>query len=152
MKSFFSKHKTMFIVAIMMSCFATTFAQTYEYSTPFVEENGLSYDISTGNARLWHSESNLSQNVIIPASLENSNTVYNVTELRKETFNNCTDIKSITIPASVQVIYPKAIYNCPNLETIVLPEHFRSQDIKTIAGKCPKLKNIIYSNTSLSLN
>lgn len=152
MKSFFLKHKTMFAVVIIMSWFTTAFAQTYEYSTPFVEENGLSYDISNGSARLWHSESNLSQNVIIPASLENNNTVYNVTELRKETFNNCTDLKSITVPASVQVIYPKAVYNCPNLETLVLPEHFRNQDIKTIAGKCPKLKNIIYSNSNLSLN
>ena len=152
MKSLFSKNRTMFIVVILLSCFTTSFAQTYEYSTPFVEENGLSYDISNGNARLWHTEGVLFQDVVIPSTLENNNTVYSVTELRKETFNNCKDIKSITIPVTVKVIYPKAVYNCPNLETIVLPEHFRNHDIKNIASKCPKLKNIIYSNSTLSLN
>ncbi len=152
MKSFFSlTAKALFSVAIICAVATTSYAQVvFDYTTPIVEENGLSYDISTGTARLWNSDAHQPSAVEIPAQLEKENIKYNVTEMRKSTFKNCKDIQTIIIPQTIVDIQPAAIVNCENLNTIILPERFKGTDISIIAKKCPNLHNVVYTTPNLT--
>ena len=62
----------------------------------------------------------VSSNIIIPEyvyinSLDN---YYRVTGLGDGAFSNCTDLKSLTIPKSVNTIEQNAFHNCENLQDI----------------------------------
>jgi len=148
MKQIFSTiAKMAFAVIAIASMSSTADAQTYYYTTPIVEESGLSFDISHGTARLWQSSGAIAGEVKIPASIEKNNKNYNVTELKANTFCNCKGVSEIIVPSTVEVIENNAFVNCKNLTTIVLPNKFLNKvDIKTIATKCPKLKYIVFSD------
>lgn len=55
----------------------------------------------------------------IPASITYNSTEYSVTEIDSYTFYNCTNLKLIEIPASVNTIKSYAFYNCSSLSSII---------------------------------
>ena len=58
--------------------------------------------------------------IVIPASATNNGVRYDVTGIEMNAFSNCTDLTSITIPASVNSIDMFAFRNCSALTAIVV--------------------------------
>ncbi len=68
------------------------------------------------------------ENVVIPAVIDG----YEVYAIQDGAFENCENLKSITIPYTVSVIYFNIALNCPNLEQIIVDE--RSEDFSSSDG------------------
>ena len=62
----------------------------------------------------------VSSNIIIPeyVYINSSDNYYRVTGLGDGAFSNCTDLKSLTIPKSVNTIEQNVFHNCENLQDI----------------------------------
>lgn len=56
--------------------------------------------------------------VVIPETVEYNGTAYNVTEIGYGAMAKCTELKSVTLPKSITVIYSGAFYNCTALSSI----------------------------------
>lgn len=60
--------------------------------------------------------------VVIPAMVTHEGQTYHVTMIEYEAFSDNSDIRSLSIPASVMAISREAIKNCSNLSTITVDE------------------------------
>lgn len=57
--------------------------------------------------------------VVIPETIENDGTVYNVTEIGYGAMTHCAGLTSVTIPKTVVTVYPGAFYDANSLSTII---------------------------------
>src|SRR5574344_1437354 len=88
--------KMIFAAFCVMMCTSYANAQHYYVVSPFVEENGISYDVSGGNARLWNSvDDAMATTVVIPSQVKKNNNSYDVTELRPSSFCKCNNVERI---------------------------------------------------------
>lgn len=67
--------------------------------------------------------------------------------IAEDAFNNCHNIKSLTIPDSVVCIGEDAFYNCENLESISIGSGLEEM-ISSVFAHCDKLRKINYSGTT----
>lgn len=58
---------------------------------------------------------------IIPESVRYDSVTYSVTGIGDEAFNQCSDLKKVTIPKSVTHIGNNAFLNCPKLRKVTIP-------------------------------
>lgn len=136
------KKYLLFLVALMLSTVVN--AQFFEYkgiifSVISEEEHTVRVDIN----------SQLSGDIIIPATAINGETEYSVTIICDRAFNDCPDITSVTIPNSVSLIGWEVFEGCEKLTSIVVEEgnsNFSSVDgallnsDKTMLILCPRGK------------
>ena len=66
-------------------------------------------------------KSAISGEVIIPRTVPNSEVVYTVTEIESDAFARCTELTSVSIPASVTEIGSYAFDRCRGLTSITIP-------------------------------
>ena len=146
------KKYLLFLVALMLSTVVN--AQFFEYkgiifSVISEEEHTARVDIN----------SQLSGDIIIPATAINGETEYSVTIICDRAFNDCPDITSVTIPNSVSLIGWEVFEGCEKLTSIVVEEgnsNFSSVDgallnfDKTILLQCPAGKTEYNIPTSVT--
>ncbi len=105
--------------------------------------SGVTWTLSNGTLTIsgqgemkdndWSSQRESITNVVIKDG---------VTSIRKNAFDNCTNLISITIPSSVTSIGYKAFYNCVSLSSIDIPSSVSSIGSHAFYG-CSSLKNIV---------
>ena len=98
---------------------------TFNINRYAMEVDGLYYTFKeSGEATVsYRGESYYSYNeyvgdVVIPKKVTFNDTEYTVTRIGINTFWNCSNLLSVTIPASITYIGDEAFYNCPQLATI----------------------------------
>ena len=87
-------------------------------------ENGIYYRITGQNTVDVSSEGEgfySGEIVTIPPTVYHNGVTYQVTGIGQRAFYNCTDVDSVSIPATVTAIDNYAFYNCYNLEYVTLP-------------------------------
>ena len=87
------------------------------------EFNGLRYVYSSDYSSVYvvgYGEG-LSADLIIPEEIEVDGTTYPISYIGSNAFENCTSLKSVTIPSSVKKIGEKAFYIRGNLKLIFAP-------------------------------
>ena len=60
--------------------------------------------------------------VVIPAKIEIEGLPYLVVEIDKEGFKGCKNLRSVVVPNTLKTIRECAFWNCPALESVVLPD------------------------------
>ena len=89
--------------------------------------------------------------VIIPPIVSYNDVNYIVKSIGKYAFNNCTDLKSISIPNTISEIGSEAFYNCNGLGSIVIPAN-----VEKIVGYafwgCTNLKELKFEDGENALS
>lgn len=85
--------------------------------TVFVSYHHSGYN----NGTYDHNLSDYAGNVTIPATIIYGGQTYSVIGIGTSAFENCTNLKSVTIPNGVTQIYNKAFAGCTNLTSVVIP-------------------------------
>jgi hypothetical protein len=85
--------------------------------------NNLIYKLTNTNSVTVsaYNKSVISGNIIIPSTIINNGTTYNVTSIEANGFSGSTGLTSITIPNSIVNIYDSAFSGCSSLNTIKGP-------------------------------
>ena len=87
------------------------------------EVDGILYYIVTkGKVAEVRAKRGYSGNIVIPSEIEYDGIKCVVNSIGKQTFWNCTELTSITIPNSVKKIETSAFYGCSSLTSITIPE------------------------------
>lgn len=93
------------------------------YAQKKVVIDGVEYErFGVSGVKCRAKEKNNLVNVIIPTSIKIGDRNYLVTEIEREGFKGCKNLKSIEIPASVNNIGMKAFWDCTQLESVVMPD------------------------------
>ena len=93
-----------------------------------VKINGLYFSLGTTTAQVVKDQSSdmsvykAYTTVTIPASVTYSNYTYPVTSLGTSAFEYCSNLQSVTLPASITAIYSDAFYGCTKLGSVNLEE------------------------------
>ena len=93
-----------------------------------VKINGLYYSLGTTTAQVVKDQSSdmsvykAYTTVTIPASVTYSNYTYPVTSLGTSAFESCSNLQSVTLPASITTINTDAFYGCAKLGSVNLEE------------------------------
>ena len=123
--------------------FITSYAQTYDVY-------GIRYRVESTTERIVSvtSGGNYNGEVIIPSTVIIYNNEYSVTGIGDAAFEDCTGLKSITIPNSITSIGASAFYGCSGLKTITIPNSVTSIGDNAFYG----CKNVsaIYWNSNVS--
>jgi hypothetical protein len=92
------------------------------------EINGIYYklDSKKGTAEVVADLHKYTGNVVIPETFTFEGKVYRVTSIGASAFKDCTELSSVTFPASVKTIGNEAFANCTSLTELTLPEGLTS--------------------------
>ena len=97
-------------------------------------------------ATLSHVFDNAPSTVIIPESFSYDGKVYTVTEIGEKALGSNTDIKTVTVPATVRVIGNNAFDGCTGLKKVILNEGLKSIQDDAFAY-CSALESIKLPST-----
>ena len=75
----------------------------------------------SGGLYSWYAGAPEAGDLIIPASVSNNGTTYNVTSIREWAFRYCQGLTSVTIPNSVTSIGSQAFSYCYNIAPVTIP-------------------------------
>lgn len=89
-------------------------------------------------------------NVVIPSTVLHNDTLFNVTSIGEDAFNDCIGVTSVTIPESVTSIGSAAFRSCTKLTSITIPESVTSIGNGTFYD-CSKLTSIVIPNSVTSM-
>ncbi|MEE0947855.1 MAG: leucine-rich repeat protein, partial [Bacteroidales bacterium] len=86
--------------------------------------DGLVYSVISGtnNLKVIGVTDRSITEIVIPATVECNGTIYNVTRIGENAFNNCISLTSVTIPNSVTYIDNYVFRNCISLAEVTIPE------------------------------
>ena len=109
-----------FLLTMLLSMMAI---KTFSHDIEVPNSDGVTiyYNYTTNNTELAVScrgsygtyySNEYSGNVVIPASVTYNGKTYPVTSIGYESFDNCSNLTSITIPNSVTIIDTNAFYSC----------------------------------------
>ena len=93
-----------------------------------VQLNGLYYSLGTTTAQLVADQSSdksvysVYTAVTIPATVTYNNYTYAVTSIGTSAFEGCSNLQSVTLPASIQTIGTDAFYGCTRLASVNLED------------------------------
>lgn len=125
--------KILFILIIVFKCaslYATDFAFRYNGTT-------LLYTVKKDNTVKVARDNYHYEYVALPDKVEYKGVAYVVTEIAFSAFENCKELKTITIPSTITTIVSYAFYNCENLECII-PNSVKEIGERAFAG-CKKI-------------
>ena len=90
-------------------------------------------------------------NISIPGQIEYGGITYSVVQIGARAFDECTDLKSVTLGEGIEYIAAFAFYNCPNLESITFSSTMGSfSTVNPVFVRCPKLEIVTTPKTSES--
>lgn len=91
---------------------------------------------------------------VVPEYVEHDGLQYKVTEIGRNAFYSCDNLKSVTIPASITKIANTVFNNCGNLETVYYNaeqansgEYAGDDYIGPAFRNCPRFKNLVIGET-----
>ena len=108
----------------------------------------LNKDWNTASVTAYNVHSNNSAyigTVTIPSSFIYDGKTYNVTNIDRNAFSNCSDLVSVTIPNSVEIIGDFAFYKCVHLKSIFLSDNLKEIRGQAFSG-CTTLTEIVIPN------
>lgn len=91
-----------------------------EDGSEILSTGGFDYLVKDGEAVLHSMNNNFQKDIKVPGSIEYNGKSYPVTMIREYAFSD-TDIISIELPASVQIIGESAFNWCDSLKTVIMP-------------------------------
>lgn len=131
-------------IAAIAACFVLALpAGAYDFV-----KDGIYYDISGTNVGVTYkntSYNSYSGTINIPATVTNGGTTYNVTSIDPSAFMNCTNLRRVVIPNSVQYIMNDAFKGCSKLTNITIPASVYTIYNNVFDG-CTALKSVICLN------
>ncbi len=86
----------------------------------------------------------------VPNGIEGDYTIPDTVTEISATFENCVNLKSITIPSSIQILPNSCFKNCVSLESCTLPSNMQDLGWGTFYN-CVSLKNVNIPNGVLSI-
>ena len=90
-------------------------------------------------------------NISIPGQIEYGGITYSVYQIGSHAFDECADLKSVTLGEGIEYIDAWAFYNCPNLERITFSSTMNSLNNRNpVFQRCPKLEIVTTPKTSES--
>ena len=84
--------------------------------------NGLIYSTLNEHQAEVSRNKNVRGDIVIPENVVYEGKEYAVTSLCLSAFEECTELTSIVLPASLGYIGESAFYNCTNLKSIIIPD------------------------------
>ena len=115
-------------------------------------QNGIYYDISGTNVTVTYKNTNYnsySGTVNIPSTVTNNGTTYTVSTVGYRAFENCTNLKRVVMPNTVEYISSYAFSGCTNLTNITIPASMYTIYSHAFEG-CTKLKSVICLSTHVA--
>ena len=106
----------------------------------------ITYEINNNEVTITECDTSISGVHIIPNTIEG----YPVTSIGDETFYNCRNLTSITIPNSVTSIGVEAFASCTSLTSITIPESVTNIGFSAFSG-CTSLESITIPNSVTSI-
>lgn len=88
--------------------------------------------------------------VVIPSTVTYNDTVFHVTGIGEDAFNDCINVTSVTIPESVTSIGSAAFRSCNKLTSITIPESVTTIGNGTFYD-CTKLTSVVIPNSVTSM-
>lgn len=79
--------------------------------------------------------------ITIPSTVTSSGVTYSITSIEKNAFYNCTGLKSITLPSTIELIGEGAFSGCSGLTSVALPPELRSIE-NEVFESCSGLKSV----------
>ena len=129
-------------LATIMACLALALpASAYDFV-----KDGIYYVINGTNVFVTYKDTNYnsySGTVIIPSTVTNNGTTYNVVQINPSAFKNCAGLKRVVLPPTIKNLMNYAFQNCTGLTNITLPADFYACYNYVFDG-CTNLKSIIY--------
>lgn len=157
MKSVLLKQFCLVLAMLCVSVTASADDFDFQVGGIFYKKSGTYYDSSSGSYKsvvyvapqFNNSSSNASAysgDIVIPESVEYDGVVYTVRGIYSYAFRYCTDVTSVTLPASVTSISSYAFEGCSGLESINL-ENVTSLSTECF-WNCTSLKSVNLSNAT----
>ncbi|MDE6036983.1 MAG: caspase family protein [Duncaniella sp.] len=88
-----------------------------------VVQDGIEYELfGVNSVKCRAKDKSKLTDVVIPVNIKIDDRTYLVTEIDKDGFRDCKDLKSIEIPKTVTKIGMNAFWNCKSLESVVMPD------------------------------
>ena len=85
--------------------------------------DGIEYELfGTNSVKCRAKDKNKLIDVVLPINVNIDDRTFLVTEIDRDGFRDCKNLKSIEIPKSVTKIGRCAFWNCKNLESIIMPD------------------------------
>lgn len=132
-------------ILIAFVSLGTLRAQTFEV-------DGINYNITkTNEVEVTSKTGCYSGNVVIPETVEDSGTTYNVTTVGFEAFRACLNVTSISLPNSITTIEDYAFRDCRGITTMVLPDSVTSIGEGAFLY-CTKLVSVNIPDTITTIN
>ncbi len=116
-----------------------------------VTENGVVYlcDTETSTAEVYSVDQSL-EAIVLPSSVEAESKICVVTGIGELAFDECTALKSVTVPETVNRIGVGAFYGCSSLASIVIPEGVTNIESHLFYG-CRSLASVQLPSTVKSI-
>jgi len=117
----------------------------------YLEIGGLRYyvDLSKETASVTHSYLS-TDSIVVLSSVRIWGVDCNVVGISGYAFNNCTNLKSVTLPLSIVSIGNHAFGGCTNIESVTLPQSIVSIDSYAFS-ECTNLKSVILPQSIISI-
>ncbi|MDE7164792.1 MAG: leucine-rich repeat domain-containing protein, partial [Clostridiales bacterium] len=114
----------------------------YEYAII----GGIRYSLKDGTAIVIEQPSNISGVITIPSNVTYKSATYNVTNIGKEAFLNCSSLTRVAIPNSITSIGSFAFDGCSGLNSIEMSSSVKSFGQQVFYG-CSGLTSITFNGT-----
>ena len=128
-------------LATMVACLALALpASAYDFA-----KDGIYYVINGTNVFVTYKDTDYnsySGTVIIPSTVTNNGTTYNVVQINPYAFKDCAGLKRVVLPPTITYLMNYAFQNCTGLTNITLPANFIGC-FNYVFGGCTSLKSII---------
>ena len=133
-------------------------AMAYDFSYTY-QGKTLYYNITSDNTVCvtYYSSDNDFQNnnyvsgaVVIPSSVTNNGTIYSVTSIGNDAFENCSGLASVTIPNSVTSIGEWAFWECSGLTSVTIGNSVTSIGYGAFSW-CSSLTSVTIPNSVTSI-
>lgn len=140
-QSFLTLTKLLFGVIVLLVNFEVVRADN-------VTIDGIKYVTSSATATVTGYTSDISKDVVIPASISNNGKIYRVTSISSGAFSNCKKLESISIPASVIQIATTSQYpSCQSFDGCTSLKYVKFEDGSTSITLCSYYKGDYYYGT-----
>ena len=131
-------------LAVIIFCLLAVTASAYDFV-----EDGIYYTANGTDATVTYKDGNYnsySGTVNIPATVTHDGTTYTVSTIGHQAFRNCTNLKRVVMPNTVEYIAAYAFYGCSALTNITIPASVYTIYQNAFNG-CDQLKSVICLST-----